>query len=699
MATAQETADSLHHLNDSVYQLENVEISALRKRHALEATALGKLDFDINRLQSLPKFLGTVDLFRTMQLTPGVQTGGEMNTGLYVRGCESGHNLVLLDGAPIYNPIHLLGFFSMLNADHIATTSLQKSYLPSQYGGRLAATVDINTRDTQAERFEIKGNVGLIASNVHLGTPIGNKSTLRLSGRATYINPILRLINTEAGGITPAYGFQDYNLTFSSRPTAKSGLKLNLFFGSDNLSIKEHFYQVNGGIRWQNIAASAQWTQHLPSNTRMKHTAYYTYYNNTIDAELGGSIVRLPSRIQEAGYKSMFHFRMGAIYWTVGAAYAYHAVDPQYPAIADLFSIGATSQPPRMHTNEFGVFAQADLPLTDLWTLRMGLRYGGTAYQATRQRTTASGTASPGKLGFVSGKGKWRTEHGFEPRLASEFSPSACAKISAAYTLQRQYICQVAVSGVGLPTDFWLPASDNVPSQYAHSASIGYSQVFGTSGYELSVEGYYKRLRNQLESNGEMYDMVNKTYHVGENLLYGHGKSYGAELMIRKNLGKLTGWISYTIGRSTRTFAAINEGKPFAAKNDRRHDLSVVASYALNKRWDISAVFVYATGNAFTMPTALYLVGENAINEYGPHNGTRMPPYHRLDLSATYYFKRSARWESALNISLYNAYMRKNPLFLTVKVKPTNDAGDLSIRPKGQSLYSLVPSISYSFKF
>lgn len=676
---------------DSIHQMQEVEISGKRHEKAITGSMSGRLDLQIDKLQSLPKFLGTVDLFRTIQLTPGVQTTGELNSGLYIRGGDAGHNQILFNGATIYNPMHLLGFFSIFNNDHITSASLMKSYISPQYGGRLSGTVDVASKSSPAKEVSVRGNIGLICSQGTLETPAGKNGALYLSGRGTYINLLLDLIQLK-GNIQPQYGFQDYNLTYSLRPSERSKLLLNVYGGKDELAIKEYYYQADGKISWQNVAASLVWEQKLRNGHAMSHTLHYSYYNNKVEALLGQSLVQFPSRIQDIGYRGSYKFQWLNGYWTAGIDYVRHAVNPQYPDIKDLFSIGSTSQPSQIATHEYGIYLQGDFPLTPEWSLRTGLRYSGSAKE-NPAGIAKSLLPAPQKNRPAGRYG------GIEPRGALEYEWQANRKFILSYTLQRQYMNQVIVSGIGLPTDFWLPASEYVPAQHSHNVSLGYFHSFANDDYEISIEGYYKYLSNQLEFNGELLDMVNQTYRVEEHLYYGKGQSYGVEVMFKKNSGRLNGWVSYTIGKSTRQFPLINGGRTFPAKNDRRHDLSVVANYKLNKRWDLSGVFVCASGSAFTMPTALYLIGENAINEYGPHNGARMPLYHRLDLSGTYWFRKDRKRESMLNISLYNAYARANPIFLSIKVKPDKDERTLRVTPKGQSLYSLLPSISYAFKF
>lgn len=582
--------------------------------------------------------------------------------------------------------MHLLGFFSIFNNEQLSSTSLFKSYTPPQYGGRISGTIDIQSKSELTDHTSVYGNSGIIASQGSLATPVGKKGTLYLSARSTYINVLLDLIHIDTESIQPRYGFQDYNLTYISQLSATDKLIFNAYWGRDKLSLKEYYYQVNGGMEWQNATASLLWKKQLSSTRKMEHTIWHSYYNNQINAAIGGSVIKFPSRILDFGYKGNYQLRIKNSYWNLGGEYTFHKVNPQYPEIKDLFSLGSNQHPAPMSLHEYAIYAQTNFYLSPQWGVHLGLRFSGAIQPESYTPSVASNS------------NQWSSE-GLEPRISIDYEWGTNQKLTFSYNLQRQYMNQVVVSGIGLPTDFWLPASSYVPAQCSHNLSLGYFKSFKENEYELSIEGYWKEMNNQLEFNGELFNMVNQQYQIEQHLYYGKGKSYGIEFMFKKNKGKITGWLSYTLGKSTRKFPEINDGHSFPAKNDRRHDLSVVTNYKLNPHWELSGVFVYATGSAFTMPTALYLIGENAINEYGPHNGARMPAYHRLDLSANFWIKRTRQRESMINISLYNAYARANPIFLSIRVKPDKDSKTIHISPRGQSLYSLIPSISYSFKF
>lgn len=689
-----------HAITDSTWQLNEVEVVARKQKKVISGILSGKLELQMSGLKTLPKFLGTTDPLRTMQLMPGVQTAGELNSGIYIRGGEPGHNQILLNGAPIYNAMHLLGFFSIFNSDHFSKSTLLKSYISPDYGGRLAGVLAMQAKDSLTRNFSASGSIGLIASQATLSLPLTSKTSLYLSARTTYINPIVQFIEKSEDNMKIKYDFQDYNLTYVYQPTPSDKLIINGYYGKDNLSIKENLYQAKGGINWRNIASSIQWQGTYSRNRRMEQTLFFSRYDNKIDVTQNEIQIYFPSDITDIGYKGNFQFDFLRSRWTIGADYTYHFTNPQYPIIKQMFGPDSGTEAPGLYrTQEAGAFINYHTDFSSGFSMNIGVRYSGLfhcgEYNEKKYDLLGNEISS---LHYKKGE-LVQFYGGFEPRLSVEYSIESNKRVIFSYGLHRQYMNQVAVSGIGFPTDFWMPASKNILPQRAHALSGGYFQSLFNDTYELSAEVYYKHLNNQTEFDGELFDMINRRYLIEERILRGKGQTYGAELMIKKNAGKLTGWISYSLGWAWRKFPAINEGKAFPSKHDRRHDLSVVANYELNKKWDFSAVFVYATGNAFTMPTALYLIGENAINEYGPHNGARMPAYHRLDLSVNYWFKKSSTRESGLNVSLYNAYARENPVFLGVKIKPDKENKNIRISKTGRSLYSILPSVSYIFKF
>ena len=687
---------------DTRHTLKEVEITAWQQRKILSGLLSGKIKLNVAELNTLPRFLGETDALRTMKLMPGVLTTGELNSGFYVRGSESSHNQILLNGAPIYNAMHMLGFFSVFNSGHMNTFTLYKSHLDASKGGRLSATLDMQTRDTLVSKPTVSGNIGIIASQATVALPLGKKVSVYLSGRKTYLGLLVKPLTTKMTDTPVDYDFEDYNATFVFQPSEKDKVTANFYYGSDYLDIETGIYQTEGRIKWSNIAASILWNRPLGRIGEMTHTFYITRYKNRLSISQNQFTAWLPSEITDYGYKHIFSFREEKFLGTYGLEYVYHHMYPQIVETQGAYTIHTDPDSRLYRIHEGALFINGKYFFSPRLSAEAGLRYSGTAqfgkfnYHTYRQGEIID-TQTYGKGELIKFYG------GFEPRIALYFLPGSNQRISLSYNLTRQYIGQVSSSSIGFPTDFWMPASRNIPPQRAHSFSAGYSIALDQDNYEFSSELYYKRLHNQMESAGALIDMISQQYIIEDKIYIGGGYNYGMELMLRKNRGRLTGWIGYALGWAYRHTAQINDGKPYPAKQDRRHDLSIVANYRINRRWDCSAVFVYATGNALTMPESMYLVGENAVCEYGPHNGGRMPAYHRLDLSANYWISKKKNTEQVINISLYNAYNRNNPAYLAVDIiqdKDKNGKKDqLIIRKRGKSIYGIIPSISYSFKF
>ena len=680
-------------------KLEEVEVTAQRQNKAITGLFSGKTTLQLNELNALPRFLGETDALRTMQLMPGVQTPGEANSSINIRGSESSHNMVLLNGAPIYNAMHMLGFFSVFNSNHMSTFSMYRSHLSADKGGRLSSLLDMRTRDSLVTRLSGNINVGIISSQITLAIPAGKKSSFYISGRKTYLNLFMKPIMKKISEFSLGYDFQDYNATYIYAPSSKDKVTVNLYWGEDLFTNEEQQYQTDATIKWYNIAASANWDHRLDNNSIMKHTIYLSRFKNTISVTQNQMKAQMPSDITDIGYKPSFLFSLPRFNIQAGGEYIYHKIHPQYLYTDGLYGIKQNREISLYSLHEGSVFINGNFTINQFFILDIGLRFSGALQNGPYHETTYDEAGNLINTEHYKNGETVRYYGGTEPRISLNYAPITNCKFMISYNLTRQYMSQVSVSSLGFPTDFWMPASKRIPPQSAHSFSGGYYQSLHKNRYELSAELYYKKLSNQMEFDGEFFDMLNQRYVIEDRILYGSGNNYGTEFMLKKNNGKITGWVSYSLGWAYRRFPGINNGKKFPASHDRRHDLSIVVRYKINNRWDCSAVFVYATGKAITMPTAMYVIGENAVKEYGPHNGSRMPDYHRIDLSANYILSKNKHRESALNFSIYNAYARKNPVFLSVNIKENKAQNRLIIRKRGKSLFQLLPSISYSYKF
>lgn len=694
-------------LTPTTYVLEESTITAQRRKSkSISGTMAGRIELDMKSLSVLPKFMGTNDPLKILQLMPGVQTSGDANSGLFIRGAEPGHNLVLWNDAPVYNPTHLLGFFSIFNSGHIGSFKLHKSNMEANYGGRLSSLLTVESPGDLPEHTGVEGSVGLISSQASLALPLSEHSGLYLSARKTYVGlllqPLLEATIDNKDKNTPfSYEFEDANFTFITRLSGQDKITLNAFGSYDIFHLEEPSYSLDGKMKWSNLLASLSWEHRWQERDQFRLSLYTAHYRNKVHVTESGLSAALPSSIQDWGLRNEYLFRRGSVILKAGVEYIYHTLSPQTPQIKNIpenpttFPAGQT-----YHTHELSGFLTGEIRLGRRLALTPGLRY--TANIQTGRfidyRYNEYGEVTDS---VRYGKGEQASfQGGFEPRIGIRYMPDAESALQFSYNRHKQYINLVSISGVGLPTDFWVPATGNIPAQNSHNYAIGYFRSFSRGQYELSTELYFRQLYHQAEFNTALFDLFNQKYILEKSLLYGKGRSWGGEVMLKKNYGQWNGWISYTLGWSRRYFPDINDGNGFPAKHDRRHDLSLTANYRLNKRWDFSTVFVYATGSAYTMPVGIYTIGGNVVKEYGKYNASRLPDYHRLDISANYWFFKTEKRESGLNFSIYNLYRRKNPLYVFVVTKaPQENSNQIHIKKKYKKLYDIVPSVSWTFRF
>lgn len=688
----------VHLLNESV-------VKGKRETNALGGLAGGRFELDMQQLRVLPKFVGNNDPLKILQLLPGVQTAGEGNSGIFVRGGEPGHNLVLWDGAPIYNASHLLGTFSVFNTGHIGKFTLYKSHMPADYGGRLSSLIEVRSPDLIPGKPTVSGDIGLIASQATIAVPLGKKSAFYVSGRRTYvgltIKPLLEAMTSDDSENFPFnYEFGDCNFTYVYRPDRKNKLVVNAYGGMDHLNVEDKEYQLDGKLKWWNLAVSASWEHRWNDMAKSRNTFFYSQYRNRLDVRQNGLEATLPSEIRDWGFRHQTTFTYGKVDFSVGGDYIFHTLEPQSPNVGMNQVDWGRSAVQTYYTHETSVFVQGNVHLASRWMLGLGIRYAlsfqtgpfDDLYYDRRGVLVDSVHYGRGRIPGL--------RQGWEPRISMQYRLGADQQLQFSYNRQRQWINLVSISGVGLPTDFWVPASKNIPAQWSDQFSGGYFQSLWGNLCEISVEGYYRILHQQMEYKSALFDLFNQQYILEQSIHYGRGQAYGMEFIIKKNRGKMSGWLSYTLGWSERNFSAIMNGSRFPAKHDRRHDLSVAGSYKLNKKWDFSGVFVYATGSSYTMPTGMYMMGGNLVKEYGAYNGSRLPAYHRMDLSATYWFFKDTNRESGLNFSIYNVYKRSNPMYIFILAQPSKYTDNqIIVRTKRKQLYDIIPSLSWTFRF
>jgi hypothetical protein len=676
-------------LSEKVSELGEVVITAEKKDENITKTQMGIEKIDVKTIEKIPVIFGEKDILKTIQLTPGVKPVGEGNSGFYVRGGSSDQNLILLDEATVYNASHLLGFFSVFNSDAIKDVTLYKGTHPSEYGGRLASVLDIKMQDGNNQKFGAEGGIGLISSRLKLEGPIvKEKGSFTVSGRRTYADLFLKLSADSTINQAKLY-FYDLNVKGNYRINDKNRVFLSGYFGKDKLGFGDIF-----GIDWGNATGTLRWN-HLFSDKLFSNTSLifsnYDYYINTNFSGTKGEII---SRIQDYNLKQDFqYFSSSKSKFKFGFNSIYHKIIPGVITLESDSSISERNLPLKYAWENSAYFSHEYKP-TALLGFEYGVRFNsfsllgpGDFYTYNADGETTD-TASYKSNEFI------KTYFNIEPRFAANYILNEKSSIKFAYGRNIQNLHLLSNSTSGNPTDLWIPSSNNVKPEIADQFSIGYFRNFKDNTYEFSTEIYYKNLQNQIDYKSGADLTFNES--VESQLLFGNGRAYGAEFFLKKKYGKLTGWIGYTLARTEKKIEGINNGEYYPAKQDRTHDVSIVGIYELSKKWSLSATWVYYTGNAITFPSGKYEINGQVANYYTERNGYRMPAYHRLDIGATWQKKKTEKFESSWNFSLYNAYGRENAYTITFQQDPNDPSKTQAVQT---TLFRWVPSITYNFKF
>lgn len=681
---------------------KTVEITATRDNQNIESTEMGVTKLDMKQIELLPAFMGEVDLLKTIQLLPGVQSAGDGNTGFYVRGGGPDQNLILLDEAVVYNASHLLGFFSVFNANAVNSVKLYKGGMPANYGGRLASVVDVTMKEGNMKKYEVDGGVGLISSRLTVQGPIKkDTSSFIISARRTYIDVLVTpLIPDTSRFAGSRYYFYDLNGKFNYILSDKDRLYLSGYLGRDifNFNNNEDDFLVQ--TPWGNSTASLRWN-HLFSNRLFLNTSLiYTDYRFRFAAEQGDFNFELFSGIKDWNLHFDFLYVPSARHnIKFGLQNIYHTFTPgNISASSDEveFNTGAII---RQHAFEEALYINDEFSVSDRLKINAGLRFSTFWQIGPFTRYTDNELSPIPDTTVYKTFDKVASYSGLEPRLSLRYSLNHSSSFKAGFTHNYQYIHLASLSAVSLPTDIWVPSSDVVKPQIGTQYAIGYFRNFKENTYETSVEVYYKNMRNLIEYKEGSLPDDNVANNPDNNFTFGEGYSYGAEFFFKKRLGKLNGWVGYTWSKTMRQFDDLNEGKEFPARYDRRHDLSAVAAYEAGKRWVFSGTFVYGTGNAITLPSARYSIEGQIVNEYGERNGIRMAPYHRLDVAATLKGKTDKRFQSSWTFAVYNVYSRANPYFIYFDNEGELEQGNLEVTAKQVSLFPVLPSVTWNFKF
>jgi len=729
--------DTIININlEGVMPLQEVVITADKTSRIQESTQMSAMNVPIAQIKSLPAFLGEVDVFKVLQLMPGIQSGVEGSSGLYVRGGGPDQNLILLDGVPVYNISHLFGFFSVFNADAINNVEVIKGGFPARYGGRASSVIDINLKEGNMQKFHGDASIGIVTTKVTLEGPvIKDKTSFIVSGRRTHLemlNALWYFLNytpkEERKDNLAGYYFYDLTAKINHRFSEKDRIYLSAYMGDDVFHNKEKterrdrannvlvIDKYDNGIKWGNLTAAFRWnhifTNKLFGNTTFTYSRFrYNNWNrrektittiistgNPKDTQHSFFETQLMSGIHDWSGKIAFDYVPSPNHYVrFGVNTIYHTFTPETAVVQDPDEKREFGKE-KLYTWEYSAYMEDDIKLTTLLKANIGLHWSA-----------------------FNGDGS-KFYNFLQPRVSARYliTPQLSAKVS--YSRMAQYIHLLSNSYTGMPVDLWVPSTNQVRPQTSDQVAVGLAHEYREE-YEITLEGYYKTMNNVLE-----YKSGTNFLNIGENweqkILQGKGRSYGAEVFAQKKTGTFTGWVGYTLSWTDRQFERLNNGKRFSYKYDRRHDISIVLMrhFGKNKKHEMSAVWVFGSGNCVTVPIGIYPEedGRHYLNlqdvpsstfrfarsyyEYSEKNGYRMKPYHRLDLSVTF-VQEKKRGEQRWTFGLYNAYNRKNPFYLDTEQEWSGSweaetfVDRVNFKFVQYSLFSIIPSISYSFKF
>jgi hypothetical protein len=676
-------------MKEDVSEMEEVVVTGVKKDENVTQAQMGMEKLEIKEINKIPVLMGEKDILKTIQLLPGVKSAGEGNAGFYVRGGGLDQNLILLDEAPVYNASHLLGFFSTFNSDAVKDLTLYKGSSPAQYGGRLSSVLDIKMNDGNDQSYHVGGGLGLISSKLFVEGPIvKNKGSFSVNARRTYADAFLKLSKDSSLKDNRLF-FYDLNAKASYRINDNNRIYFSAYNGRDKLGFGDVF-----NIGWGNTTATLRWNHIINPKWFSNTSLIYSVYDYKIGLKFGKGDIGINSNIKDYNVKQEYqYFPNPSHKIKLGINAIHHTILPGQLTASDSSGLS----PIKLHDKyalESAAFVGDEWTVTKKINAIYGVRISGFSmlgdgdfykFGKDGQITeTYSSTVNEIVKTYVK----------VEPRLSFSYVINPRNSFKASYARNVQNLHLISNSTSSSPTDLWIPSSFNTKPEVADQVALGYSKNIKDNKYEFSSEIYYKNMQNQIDYKDGANTNANEL--IEGELLYGKGRAYGMELIVRKKSGKLTGWIGYTLSRSEKKIDGINGGDWYLAKQDRTHDVSVVGIYDLSKKWTISATWVYNTGNAVTFPSGKYIIDGQVNYQYTERNGYRMPAYHRLDVGVTWNVKQTKKFESSWNLSIYNAYNRENAYMIQFQQDPNNVDRTQTIQT---TLFKMIPSLTYNFKF
>ncbi len=674
-------------LTQGSLQLDEVVVTSKRPDANVTDAQTGVTQMEVLQINKLPVLMGERDVIKSLELMPGVKSAGEGSTGFFVRGGTADQNLIMLDNVSVYNASHLMGFFSTFNSDVLRDVALYKGPIPAQYGERLSAVLDVQQRTGNMQEYDVSGGIGLISSKLNFEGPIQKgKSSFLIGARRTYADALARASGSADAQNASLY-FYDLNAKLNFILSDRDQLSVSGYLGRDKMSLRDL-----AEMSWGNAFANAKWTRNVNERLLSSTSLMYNQYSYDFFMDMGMQMDG-GAKVKDYGLKQEFQYKVSErSNWRFGLQSTWHDLAP-----GDFNLTSEETNSVNLHHRyswENGLYASNQLKWSDRFEVLYGLRLSvfsamgnGEYYTLNEQKEVTDST-------WYSGGKFVKTYVNLEPRLSAVYKLDDASSLKASYSRTTQNMHLLTYVAQGTPFDRWTSSSNNIKPQIADQFTLGYFRNFDNNTYEFSVEAYYKNMRNQIDykDHAEVFD-----YDVVESeLLFGKGRAYGLELMFKKRVGRFNGWLAYTLSKSEKKIDGINQNKWYDAYQDRTHDISLVGIYELNRKWTLSAAWVYYTGNAITYPSGKYRIDGKDVMYYAERNGYRAPAYHRLDLGATLQLKKTRRYESELAFSLYNAYGRRNAYMIQFKTNENDPSKTSAYR---YALFTYVPSVSWNFKF
>ncbi|MEG1556567.1 MAG: TonB-dependent receptor, partial [Bacteroidales bacterium] len=686
---------------------EEVVVSGQRADHNVSSVEVGKMGMKIETIKALPALFGEADVLKSIQLLPGVQSGGEGNSGFYVRGGGADQNLILLDEATVYNAGHLFGFFSIFNADAVKNVDIIKSGMPAYYGGRIASVLDVYQKEGNMKKYEVDGGIGIIFSRITVQGPIKkDKCSFIVSGRRTYIDWLVQPFLKKGSPLKGTkFYFYDLNAKFNVIINDKHRLYFGAYYGHDIYGFKSTSGGTNIQFIWGNAAASARWNYII--NPQLFLNTSFTFSDYDFNTQMGMDVYKfnLSSGVRDYSLKSELTYLPTPKHdLRFGVHYIFHTFRPNdYKVEAGENSTLSLPETAPYYAHELSLYVNDEYDIVRWLKVNMGLRYTHFEHVGSFTRYVLD------EIGNVTDSILYRAGervsqyNKVEPRLLARFLIDSNTSIKASFTVNYQFLHQIAMATISLPTDVWMPSTDLMKPQMGLQYSLGVYRNFYHNMFETYIDMYYKQMYNLAEYKDGL-DFTSLVINPDQMYTFGKGYSCGLEVFVKKSKGRLSGFIGYTLSYTKRQFDELNNGKPFYAKYDRRHDISINLGYEIiRNKLSVSAVWVFASGNTMTIPLGFYFFNGGIITEYSERNAYRMPPYHRLDISINWTIVKRKKFETGLNFSVYNVYNRKNPFFIfyetTTDVNLTQQQFELSTKAYQMSLFPIIPSITWNFKF